>query len=106
MARSRPRKLSSRKPLAEDSDVKQRLLGRSRELAALLEISQIATQSLETEKILNDTLDKSLELLHFDVGYIRTLDPDKKNLIVRIARGLSSQEFLSTSFALDAPEPV
>ncbi|MGN6734508.1 MAG: ATP-binding protein [Candidatus Binatia bacterium] len=98
--------MSSRKPLLPESDVKQKLLGRSRELAALLEISQIATQSLETEKILNDTLDKSLELLHFDVGYIRTLDPDKKNLIVRIARGLSSREFLSTSFALDSPEPV
>jgi PAS domain S-box-containing protein len=106
MAQSKPRKVSSRKPLLQHSDVKQQLRGRSRELAALLEISQIATQSLETEKILNDTLDKSLELLHFDVGYIRTLDPDKKNLIVRIARGLSSREFLSTSFALDAPEPV
>ena len=45
---------------------------------------------LETEKILNDTLNKSLEILDFDVGYIRTLDAEKKNLIVRVARGLSS----------------
>src|ERR671918_1654423 len=90
----------------EDSNAKKELRGRTRELAALLAISQTATQSLETQKILNDTLDKSLEILDFDVGYIRTLDSEKKNLIVRIARGLSSPEFLSTSFPLDSPDPV
>lgn len=90
----------------ESSDVKKQLQGRTRELAALLAISQTATQSLETEKILNDTLDKSLEILEFDVGYIRTLDAEKKNLIVRVARGLSSPEFLSTTFPLDSPDPV
>src|SRR5918996_4882886 len=89
-----------------DSDVKKELFGRARELAALLAISQTATQSLETEKILNDTLDKSLEILDFNVGYIRTLDADKKNLIVRVARGLSSPEFLSTTFPLDSPDPI
>lgn len=87
-------------------DVKKELQGRTQELTALLAISQTATQSLETEKILNDTLDKSLEILEFDVGYIRTLDAEKKNLIVRVARGLSSPEFLSTSFPLDSPDPV
>jgi PAS domain S-box-containing protein len=106
MAQSKRLKISPRKTFLEDAAVKKKLLGRSRELAALLEISQTATQSLETEKILNDTLDKSLEILDFDVGYIRTLDPEKKNLIVRIARGLSSPEFLSTSFPLDSPDPV
>src|SRR5918999_577751 len=90
----------------ESSDVRKALVGRTRELAALLAISQTATQSLETEKILNDTLDKSLEILDFDVGYIRTLDAEKKNLIVRVARGLSSPEFLSTTFPLDSPDPV
>ena len=90
----------------ESSDVQKELLGRTRDLAALLAISQTATQSLETEKILNDTLDKSLEILDFDVGYIRTLDADKKNLIVRVARGLSSREFLSTIFPLDSPDPI
>ena len=78
----------------------------NRELAALLEISQTATRSLETEKILDDTLNKSLEILDFDVGYIRTLDAERKNLIVRVARGLSSPEFLSTAFPLDSPDPV
>jgi PAS domain S-box-containing protein len=98
--------VNKRRAFLEDADVKKALLGRTRELAALLAISQTATQSLETEKILNDTLDKSLEILDFDVGYIRTLDPGKKNLIVRVARGLSSPEFLSTSFPLDSPDPI
>src|SRR6266850_6247670 len=92
--------------LLESSDVKKELQGRTRELAALLAISQTATQSLETEKILSDTLDKSLEILDFDVGYIRTLDREQKNLIVRVARGLSSPEFLRTSFLLDSTDPI
>ena len=105
MPQSKPSAVDKRLFL-EELDVKKKLLGRSRELAALLAISQTATQSLETDKILNDTLDKSLEILDFDVGYIRTLDPEKKNLIVRVARGLSSPEFLSTSFPLDSPDPI
>jgi PAS domain S-box-containing protein len=106
MPQSKRSEVNKRRAFLEDLDVKKALLGRTRELAALLAISQTATQYLETEKILNDTLDKSLEILDFDVGYIRTLDPGKKNLIVRVARGLSSPEFLSTSFPLDSPDPI
>jgi PAS domain S-box-containing protein len=106
MPQSKRSEVDRRRALLEDLDVKKALLGRTRELAALLAISQTATQSLETEKILNDTLDKSLEILDFDVGYIRTLDAEKKNLIVRVARGLSSPEFLSTSFPMDSPDPI
>jgi class 3 adenylate cyclase len=106
MPQSKPQEVDRMRRFLDDFDVKKELVGRTRELAALLAISQTATQSLETEKILNDTLDKSLEILDFDVGYIRTLDPGKKNLIVRVARGLSSPEFLSTTFPLDSPDPI
>ena len=106
MPQSKRSEVDGRRAFLEDSDVKKALLGRTRELAALLAISQTATQSLETEKILSDTLHKSLEILDFDVGYIRTLDAGKKNLIVRVARGLSSPEFLSTSFPMDSPDPI
>jgi hypothetical protein len=78
MPQSRRPEVNKRKLYLEDSGVKKELLGRTRELAALLAISQTATQSLETDKVLNDTLDKSLEILDFDVGYIRTLDREKK----------------------------
>jgi PAS domain S-box-containing protein len=106
MPQSKRPEVDRKRFFSEDSDVKKALIGRTRELAALLAISQTATQSLETDKILNDTLDKSLEILDFDVGYIRTLDAEKKNLIVRVARGLSSPEFLSTSFPMDSPDPI
>ncbi len=86
--------------------VEKELRSRNRELFALLEISQATAKSLEEEKILNATLNKFMEIFGFDVGYIRTLDKGNKNLIVRAARGLSSPEFLTTSFPLDSSEPV
>jgi class 3 adenylate cyclase len=90
----------------ERTKVEKELRSRNRELLALLEISQTTAKSLEQEKTLNATLNKSMEIFGFDVGYIRTLDKGNKNLIVRAARGLSSPEFLTTSFPLDSPEPV
>ena len=86
--------------------VEKELRSRNRELFALLEISQATAKSLEEEKILNATLNKSMEIFGFDVGYIRTLDKGNKNLIVRAARGLSSLEFLTTSFPLESSDPV
>jgi PAS domain S-box-containing protein len=74
---------------------KDQLAVRSRDLAALLTVAEVATQSLDIEKILNDTLDRSLEILGFDVGFIRTLDRGNKNMLVRAARGLRSPEFLA-----------
>jgi len=77
-----------------DPYTKQQLLTRTRDLVALLTIAETATQSLDLEKILNDTLDKSLEILGFDVGFIRILDPEKGGMVVRAAYGLRSPEFL------------
>ena len=76
-------------------DSKDRLLARSRDLPALLAVAEVATQSLDIEKILHDTLDKSLEVLGFDLGFIRTLDPENKNMLVRVAQGLRSPGFLT-----------
>jgi PAS domain S-box-containing protein len=59
-----------------------------RHLRTLLAIADTAAQSLSAEKILNDTLDKSLEVLGFDVGYIRILDPEKNIMINRVSKGL------------------
>lgn len=82
---------------------KGELLRSTRELSALLAVAKTATQSLDAKKILNDTLDKSLEILGFEVGYIRILDRESKSLVVRAARGLSSPEFLSTVVPLESP---
>jgi PAS domain S-box-containing protein len=81
---------------------KQQLLEGNRQLSALLAVAQTATQSLDIEKILNDTLDKALEILGFQVGYIRTVDDEKKGMVVRVARGLHSPEFFTTVVSLDS----
>jgi len=75
---------------------------RNRALSALLAIAETATQSLDTEKILNDTLDKSLEILGFDVGYVRILEPETGNVSVRASRGLGTPEHPSKSVPLDS----
>ncbi len=76
---------------------------RANDFSALLAVAETATQSLETEKILNETLDKSLEVLHFDVGYIRILDPETRNMVVRVARGLRSSQVKSNPVPIDSP---
>lgn len=76
---------------------------RARQLRALLTIAESASESLNTEKILNATLDKSLEVLHFDVGYIRILDAESKKMVVRAAKGLREPEPSSTVVYLEDP---
>jgi PAS domain S-box-containing protein len=76
-------------------------LAGTRDLSALLAIAETATQSLDTTKILNDTLDKSLEILRFDAGYIRILAPGTNNLVVRAARGLVSPEYLRSIVSIE-----
>ena len=78
----------------ETSRGKEQLLARSRDLSALLALAEVATQSLDIEETLNRTLDKSLELLGFDVGFIRVVDHEKAGMVVRAAQGLRSPEFL------------
>jgi len=80
--------------------------GHARELAALLTIAEVATQSLDTDKILNDTLKKSVELLGADVGDIRVLDPVERALVVRAACGLNSPDFFAVKIFLDSSHPV
>jgi class 3 adenylate cyclase len=90
----------------DTTDVESALRIRNRELVALLEISQTLAKTLEAEELLGATLDKSMEILGLDVGYVRTLDDQRKNLVVRVARGLSSREFLTTAFPLNSPAPI
>ena len=81
----------------EDQEATRSPQGRSRKkqpfpnqtsfLSALLTIAETATQSLQTETIINDTLDKSLEILNFDVGSVRVLDREMRHTVIRIDRG-------------------
>jgi len=90
------------KPSKGNGEANQQMVTGTRDLAALLAIAETATQSLDTEKILNDTLDKSLEILGFDVGFIRLVEPDTRHMVVRVARGLHSPEFLTSVAPIDS----
>lgn len=94
----------NRKGLSPETPHRKRQLPtRARDLSALLTIAETATQSLDTDKILNDTLDKSLEILRFDVGLIRVLDPESRNTTVRVTRGLHSPDFFPPKNILQEP---
>jgi PAS domain S-box-containing protein len=97
------RQKAPKKRFVRESEKKGELLRRTRELAALLAVAEVATQSLNTNKILNDTLDKSLQVLGFKLGYIRILDLKAGGLVVRVARGLSSPEFIDNTISLKSP---
>ena len=47
-----------------------------------------------------------MEILGFDVGYVRTLDKQRKKSDCHAARGLSSPEFLTTAFPWTRPSPL
>jgi PAS domain S-box-containing protein len=76
----------------------------NRALSALLAIAQTATQGLELENIISDTLDKSLAVLGFDLGYVRTLDPQTSHVVVRASIGLREKEHRSPSVSLHEPQ--
>jgi len=103
MPRTKEHGVDTKGSSMESPPTKRQTLGRTRQLSALLAIAETASQSLDTDKILNDTLDKSLEILHFHVGYIRTLDPGTENLVLRTARGFSSAESLPNVVPLHSP---
>jgi len=98
MKRDKARKKNPAKELAAARE----MLRTTRELSALLAVAKTATQSLDTEQVLNDTLDKSLDILGFQAGYIRILDTNERDLVVRASRGLTSREFLSNIVPLDS----
>src|SRR4051812_17415223 len=98
MKHPKPNKRSATEP-----GNRQELVRTTRELSALLAVVEVTTQSLDAQQILNDTLDKSLQVLGFKFGYIRILDGKAGGLVVRAARGLTSSQFLGNTIPLDSP---
>jgi GAF domain-containing protein/HAMP domain-containing protein len=64
---------------------------RTRELSTLYAIDRAAAQSLELDEILNDALDKVLEVLEVEAGGIYLLEPDGVTMTLRVHRGLSDE---------------
>jgi len=71
------------------STLEQKVAERTRQLTALNIIATTTNRSLELQEILENTLDKILEVLQFQAGAIRLLNPAQDKLVLKVSRGLS-----------------
>jgi PAS domain S-box-containing protein len=58
-------------------------------MSAINAISQIVTQSLDLQNILDNALDKVLEVMDLDIGWIYLLDARNQTLRLSVTRGMS-----------------
>ena len=71
--------------------LEQRVADRTRELAALNAIASVVSRSLDLEAVLNDALDKTLEVTGIEAGGIYLLQEDSGVLTITVHSGLSPQ---------------
>jgi len=71
--------------------LERRVADRTKELAALNAIAAVVSQSLDLDEILNDALDKTLQVLDVESGGIYLLDKDAGLLTIATQRGFSPQ---------------
>ena len=72
-------------------------------LSALNAVSQTVNQSLNLDQVLNDALDKVMDMFKPHSTYIRLLDAAKQELVFALQKGLSSEElkFVTRRLKLD-----
>lgn len=70
------------------STLEQKVADRTKELSALNRIATTINQSLDIQKISQNTLDKILEVMQSDAGTIRLWDTSETKLILLVSRGL------------------
>ena len=71
--------------------LEQRVAARTKELAALNAIAAVVSHSLDLDEILNDALDKTLQVMEIEAGGIYILDEEAVVLTVAAQRGFSPQ---------------
>ena len=77
-------------------DLEQKVADRTRELAALNAIASVVSSSLDLEEVLNDALDKTLEVMGIEAGGIYLLQDAKSQdgegiLTVAVHKGVSDE---------------
>jgi GAF domain-containing protein/HAMP domain-containing protein len=71
--------------------LEQRVADRTTELAALNAIAAVVSGSLDLDEVLNDALDKTLQVMGVEAGGIYLLDEEAGLLTVAVQRGFSPQ---------------
>lgn len=75
--------------ITDRKNSEEEIMQRNRELAALNEIAQEISQTLDLDEILNNALDKTLDILNTKYGAIAFTDDEAESLTIRTARGTS-----------------
>ena len=70
---------------------RREVMRRNEELATLNIIAATVSQSLELQKVLEDALDKVLEIMRLSHGEILLFDAESGSIVPRVYRGISSQ---------------
>jgi len=83
---------ASRQELAKwNIDLENKIEQRTKELSALNAVVTTISQSLNLDKILNDTLNKILTVMEMEAGVVHLLDEKADQLIIMVHRGLSPE---------------
>jgi diguanylate cyclase (GGDEF)-like protein len=70
------------------STLEQKVDDRTRQLTAINVIATTTNRSLDLQEILENTIDKIIEVMQFEVGAIRLFDTKKEKLSLKVSRGL------------------
>ncbi len=80
---------TSRQELARwNTDLEDKIQRRTKELSALNAIITTISQSLDLDKILNDTLNKTLAVMEIEAGVVHLLDEKADQLIIMVHQRL------------------
>jgi HD-GYP domain-containing protein (c-di-GMP phosphodiesterase class II) len=75
----------------------------SKHLATLLEVERTFNSSLDIDEVLNAVMDKVIELMKAERGFIMLSESDnEKHLIVRVARGIEKNTIRSDDFKVSS----
>lgn len=73
------------------NQIEQEIKQRNREFSALNAIAMVVSQSLDLDEILNNALEKVLEIANLDAGGIYLTDPVRRKLDLVAYRGISEE---------------
>jgi len=71
----------------------------TKELSVLNIISQTINQTLDLDIILNSALEKVIELLNADCGFLRLLSEDRQKLVLTAHKGFTAEQISKLSFS-------
>ncbi|MEW6672130.1 MAG: GAF domain-containing protein [Thermodesulfobacteriota bacterium] len=83
----------------ENARLFSQLQQRTEALSALNKITQAVNRSLHLDSILNDAIEKAVELLQVDGGFLRLLSDDKQELVLNAYKGFTDEQIGKLTFS-------